>query len=156
MMLIKMFFNFCIQEEEEARRADEIAKAAAAAEARRLEAEREEREKRRQESELQAIKDRNFKEKMQQISQTAHGQKVLKKLNEDVSLINEINFFCLLLQLRFLQSDYFIKSHSLFHFLLLKMETFFKLYSLLFSVTFFKFSTFFFMTLKMFYLKSRY
>jgi len=51
-----------------------------------LDAEREEREKRRQESELQAIKDRNFKEKMQQISQTAHGQKVLKKLNEDVSI----------------------------------------------------------------------
>jgi len=25
---------------------------------------------------------------MQQISQTAHGQKVLKKLNEDVSLLN--------------------------------------------------------------------
>ncbi|XP_022167720.1 eukaryotic translation initiation factor 3 subunit A [Myzus persicae] len=72
-----------VREEEEARRAEEIAKAAAAAEARRLDAEREEREKRRQESELQAIKDRNFKEKMQQISQTAHGQKVLKKLNED-------------------------------------------------------------------------
>lgn len=53
----------------------------------RLDAEREEREKRRQESELQAIKDRNFKEKMQQISQTAHGQKVLKKLNEDVSIL---------------------------------------------------------------------
>ncbi|XP_025209044.1 eukaryotic translation initiation factor 3 subunit A [Melanaphis sacchari] len=72
-----------VREEEEARRADEIARAAAAAEARRLDAEREEREKRRQESELQAIKDRNFKEKMQQISLTAHGQKVLKKLNED-------------------------------------------------------------------------
>lgn len=76
-----------MQEEEEARRAEEIAKAAAAAEARRLDAEREEREKRRQESELQAIKDRNFKEKMQQISLTAHGQKVLKKLNEDVSYL---------------------------------------------------------------------
>lgn len=59
---------------------------------RRLEAEREERERRRQESELQAIKDRNFKEKMQQISQTAHGQKVLKKLNEDVSYSNLIAF----------------------------------------------------------------
>lgn len=56
---------------------------------RRLEAEREEREKRRQESELQAIKDRNFKEKMQQISLTAHGQKVLKKLNEDVSILKK-------------------------------------------------------------------
>lgn len=75
------------QEEEEARKAEEIAKAAALAELRRLEAEREEREKRRQESELQAIKDRNFKEKMQQISLTAHGQKVLKKLNEDVSTL---------------------------------------------------------------------
>lgn len=72
----------------------------------RLEAEREEREKRRQESELQAIKDRNFKEKMQQISLTAHGQKVLKKLNEDVSIMNSvfllsdkllINFFLILL-----------------------------------------------------------
>lgn len=72
-----------VREEEEARRAEEIARAAALAEMKRLEAEREEREKRRQESELQAIKDRNFKEKMQQISLTAHGQKVLKKLNED-------------------------------------------------------------------------
>lgn len=84
---IHYFYCFSLQEEEEARKADEIARAAALAELRRLEAEREEREKRRQESELQAIKDRNFKEKMQQISQTAHGQKVLKKLNEDVSIV---------------------------------------------------------------------
>lgn len=69
------------------------------AEKRRLEAEREERERRRQESELQAIKDRNFKEKMQQISQTAHGQKVLKKLNEDVSILKKIRLmflYCML------------------------------------------------------------
>lgn len=81
---------FLFQEEEEARRAEEIARAAALVELKRLEAEREEREKRRHESELQAIKDRNFKEKMQQISLTAHGQKVLKKLNEDVSILNII------------------------------------------------------------------
>lgn len=51
----------------------------------RLESEREEREKRRQQSEIQLIRDRHLKEKMQQISQTAHGQKVLKKLDEEVS-----------------------------------------------------------------------
>lgn len=50
----------------------------------RLEVEREEREKRRQQSEIQLIKDRHLKEKMQQISLTAHGQKVLKKLDEEV------------------------------------------------------------------------
>lgn len=84
---------YYVQEEAEARRAEEIARLAALAEMKRLDAEREEREKRRQESELQAIKDRNFKEKMQQISQTAHGQKVLKKLNEDVSINSSLVLF---------------------------------------------------------------
>lgn len=50
-----------------------------------MEQEREERERKRQENEIQQIKDRHLKEKMQQISQTSHGQKVLKKLDEDVS-----------------------------------------------------------------------
>lgn len=54
-------------------------------EQKRLELEREERERKRQENEIQQIKDRHLKEKMQQISQTSHGQKILKKLNEDVS-----------------------------------------------------------------------
>lgn len=56
----------------------------------RLESEREEREKRRQQSEIQLIRDRHLKEKMQQISQTAHGQKVLKKLDEEVCIKNNI------------------------------------------------------------------
>lgn len=54
------------------------------AEAKRLEAEREERERRRQENEIQQIKDRHLKEKMQQISLTSHGQKILKKLDDEV------------------------------------------------------------------------
>ncbi|XP_049807625.1 eukaryotic translation initiation factor 3 subunit A [Schistocerca nitens] len=71
------------REEEEMRRQEEAARAAALAEQRRLEQEREERERRRQQSEIQQIRDRNLKEKMQQISQTSHGQKILKKLDED-------------------------------------------------------------------------
>ncbi|XP_075226906.1 eukaryotic translation initiation factor 3 subunit a [Lycorma delicatula] len=72
-----------VREEEEARRAEEQARQQALAEQRRLELEREERERKRQESEIQQIRDRHLKEKMQQISQTSHGQKVLKKLDED-------------------------------------------------------------------------
>uniref|UniRef100_A0A1B6EIE9 Eukaryotic translation initiation factor 3 subunit A n=1 Tax=Cuerna arida TaxID=1464854 RepID=A0A1B6EIE9_9HEMI len=72
-----------VREEEEARRAEEAARQQALAEHRRLEQEREERERKRQENEIQQIKDRHLKEKMQQISQTSHGQKVLKKLDED-------------------------------------------------------------------------
>ncbi|XP_039284036.1 eukaryotic translation initiation factor 3 subunit A [Nilaparvata lugens] len=72
-----------VREEEEARKAGELARKQALAEARRLEAEREERERKRHESEMQQIKDRTLKEKMQQISMTPHGQKVLKKLEED-------------------------------------------------------------------------
>jgi translation initiation factor 3 subunit A len=59
-------------------------------EQKRLELEREERERKRQENEIQQIKDRHLKEKMQQISQTSHGQKILKKLNEDVSCVEQV------------------------------------------------------------------
>ncbi|KAF7994771.1 hypothetical protein HCN44_004243 [Aphidius gifuensis] len=72
-----------IREEEELRRHEELARQQALAEQKRLEQEREERERKRQQSEIQQIKDRHLKEKMQQISQTSHGQKVLKKLDED-------------------------------------------------------------------------
>ena len=64
-------------------------------EQKRLEAEREERERRRQENEIQQIRDRHLKEKMQQISQTAHGQKILKKLDEDVRFKKMRNFYFL-------------------------------------------------------------
>jgi translation initiation factor 3 subunit A len=74
-----------VQEEEEARRQEEQARQHMLQEQKRLELEREERERKRQENEIQQIKDRHLKEKMQQISQTSHGQKILKKLNEDVS-----------------------------------------------------------------------
>jgi translation initiation factor 3 subunit A len=74
-----------MQEEEEARRQEEQARQQMLQEQKRLELEREERERKRQENEIQQIKDRHLKEKMQQISQTSHGQKILKKLNEDVS-----------------------------------------------------------------------
>lgn len=57
------------------------------AEQKRLEQEREERERKRALNEIQQIKDKQVKEKMQQISLTSHGQRVLKKLDEDVSTI---------------------------------------------------------------------
>ncbi|XP_063981137.1 eukaryotic translation initiation factor 3 subunit A [Diachasmimorpha longicaudata] len=72
-----------IREEEEMRRLEELHRQHLMAEQKRLEQEREERERKRQQSEIQQIKDRHLKEKMQQISQTSHGQKVLKKLDED-------------------------------------------------------------------------
>ncbi|XP_073969168.1 eukaryotic translation initiation factor 3 subunit a isoform X2 [Rhodnius prolixus] len=72
-----------VREEEEARRAEELARQQALVEQRRLEQEREERERKRHENEIQQIKDRHLKEKMQQISQTAHGQKMLRKLDEE-------------------------------------------------------------------------
>ncbi|KAK0161623.1 hypothetical protein PV327_010077 [Microctonus hyperodae] len=72
-----------IREEEESRRLEEMHRQQMIAEQKRLESEREERERKRQQSEIQQIKDRHLKEKMQQISQTSHGQKVLKKLDED-------------------------------------------------------------------------
>lgn len=73
--------NF-VREEEEMRRQEELQRQQLLAEQKRLEQEREERERKRQQSEIQQIKDRTLKEKMQQISQTSHGQKVLKKLDE--------------------------------------------------------------------------
>lgn len=72
-----------VREEEEMRRQEETQRALMLAEQKRLEQEREERERKRHQSEIQQIKDRHLKEKMQQISQTSHGQKVLKKLDED-------------------------------------------------------------------------
>lgn len=72
-----------VREEEEQRRLEELARQQAMAEQKRLEQEREEREKKRALNEIQQIKDRHLKEKLQQISQTGHGQKILKKLDED-------------------------------------------------------------------------
>lgn len=72
-----------VREEEEHRRLEELVKQQALAEQKRLEHEREERERKRAQNEIQQIKDRHLKEKMQQISQTSHGQKILKKLDED-------------------------------------------------------------------------
>lgn len=71
-------------------RLEELARQQALAEQKRLEHEREERERKRALNEIQQIKDRHLKEKMQQISQTSHGQKVLKKLDEDVSFFPDI------------------------------------------------------------------
>ncbi|XP_059468760.1 eukaryotic translation initiation factor 3 subunit A isoform X2 [Neocloeon triangulifer] len=72
-----------VREEEEARRLEELARQQAMAEQKRLAQERQERERKRQENELQQIKDRTLKEKMQQISQTSHGQRILQKLQDD-------------------------------------------------------------------------
>lgn len=66
-------------------RLEELQRQQALAEQKRLEQEREERERKRALSEIQQIKDRHLKEKLQQFSQTEHGQKLLKKLDEDVS-----------------------------------------------------------------------
>uniref|UniRef100_A0A1B6CP13 Eukaryotic translation initiation factor 3 subunit A n=1 Tax=Clastoptera arizonana TaxID=38151 RepID=A0A1B6CP13_9HEMI len=68
---------------EEARRVEEVQRQHLLNEQKRLDQEREERERKRQESEIQQIKERHLKDKMQQISQTSHGQKVLKKLEND-------------------------------------------------------------------------
>ncbi len=80
------------QEQEEAKKIEELARQQAIAEQKRLEIEREERERKRQENELQQIRDRTLKEKMNQISKTAHGQKLLKTLHEDVSNPEELLF----------------------------------------------------------------
>ncbi|XP_014252767.1 eukaryotic translation initiation factor 3 subunit A [Cimex lectularius] len=72
-----------VREEEEAKRQGELIRKFHLDEQRRLEQEREERERKRQENEIQQIKDRHLKEKMHQISQTPHGQKILKKLDEE-------------------------------------------------------------------------
>lgn len=66
-------------------RQEEVSRAAAAAEARRLEAEREERERKRHENELAAMRERHLRERVAHISQTAHGQKMLSNINEEVS-----------------------------------------------------------------------
>lgn len=71
------------REEEELRRQEEQQRMQKLAEQKRLEQELEERERKRAANEIQQIKDKSLKEKMQQISQTSHGQKVLKKLDED-------------------------------------------------------------------------
>lgn len=55
----------------------------ALAEQKRLEQEREERERKRAMNEIQQIKDRHLKEKIQQISST-QGQKFLQKIIKDV------------------------------------------------------------------------
>lgn len=74
-------------------RLEEMQRQQVIAEQKRLEQEREERERKRQLNEIQQIKDRHLKEKLQQISQTGHGQKLLKKLDEDVSLYFLKNYF---------------------------------------------------------------
>uniref|UniRef100_A0A1A9W6N0 Eukaryotic translation initiation factor 3 subunit A n=1 Tax=Glossina brevipalpis TaxID=37001 RepID=A0A1A9W6N0_9MUSC len=71
------------REEEEARRQEEEARKAKLAEQKRLEQENEERERKRHQNEIQAIKEKSLKEKVQQISQTAHGKKMLQKLDEE-------------------------------------------------------------------------
>uniref|UniRef100_V5GT97 Eukaryotic translation initiation factor 3 subunit A n=1 Tax=Anoplophora glabripennis TaxID=217634 RepID=V5GT97_ANOGL len=73
-----------VREEEEQKRLEEMQRQHVLAEQKRLEQEREERERKRALNEIQQIKDRHRKEKLQQISQTEHGQKILKKLDEDV------------------------------------------------------------------------
>jgi len=72
-----------VREEEEQKRLEEIQRQQMIAEQKRLEEERQERERRRQQNEIEQIKHRHLQEKLQQISQTGHGQKILKKMDED-------------------------------------------------------------------------
>ncbi|GBP07379.1 Eukaryotic translation initiation factor 3 subunit A [Eumeta japonica] len=71
------------REEEEARRLEDEARKAKLAEQKRLEQENEQRERKRHQNEIQAIKEKSLKEKVQQISQTAHGKKMLEKLDAE-------------------------------------------------------------------------
>lgn len=71
------------REEEEARRLEDESRKAKLAEQKRLEKENEERERKRHQNEIQAIKEKSLKEKVQQISQTALGKKMLSKLDEE-------------------------------------------------------------------------
>lgn len=71
------------REELELRQQEEVARQHKLAEMRRLEQENEERERKRQENEIQMIKERNMKDKIDQIKQTAAGQKILKKFDEE-------------------------------------------------------------------------
>ncbi|XP_055923013.1 eukaryotic translation initiation factor 3 subunit A [Eupeodes corollae] len=71
------------REEEEHRRIEEASRQMKIAEEKRLQQENEEREKKRALNEIAAIKEKSLKEKMQQISQTAHGKKMLSKLDEE-------------------------------------------------------------------------
>lgn len=71
------------REEEEARRQEEESRKIKIAEQKRLEQENEERERKRHQNEIQAIKEKSLKEKVQQISQTALGKKMLQKLDEE-------------------------------------------------------------------------
>ncbi|KAL1498328.1 hypothetical protein ABEB36_009141 [Hypothenemus hampei] len=72
-----------VREEEEQKRLEEIQRQHMLAEQKRLEEERQERERRRHQNEIEQIKHRHLQEKLQQISQTGHGQKILKKMDED-------------------------------------------------------------------------
>lgn len=72
-----------VREEEEQKRLEEIQRQQLMAEQKRLEEERQERERRRHQNEIEQIKHRHLQEKLQQISQTGHGQKILKKMDED-------------------------------------------------------------------------
>uniref|UniRef100_A0A1L8E6Y9 Putative eukaryotic translation initiation factor 3 subunit a n=1 Tax=Haematobia irritans TaxID=7368 RepID=A0A1L8E6Y9_HAEIR len=71
------------REEEEARRLEEEARKAKLAEQKRLEQENEERERKRHQNEIQAIKEKSLKEKVEQISQTALGKKMLERLDPE-------------------------------------------------------------------------
>lgn len=71
------------REEEEIRRQGAELKRQKEAEQKRMADEQKERERKRALDEIQMIKEKSLKEKMQQISQTSHGQKILKKLDDE-------------------------------------------------------------------------
>ena len=80
-------FGFPVQEEADQRKAEERNRRLALAEKERLEKEQKERERKRKENEMRQQQDQILKDKMAAISQKSYGQKMLKKLDEEVGFI---------------------------------------------------------------------
>lgn len=77
------------REEEELRRQEEAQRQQKLAEQKRIEQEHEERIRKKQENEIQQIRERNLKDRVQQMSNTVIGKKVLEKLEkQDVEKID--------------------------------------------------------------------
>ena len=76
------------REVEEQKKQEEAARNQHLAEQKRLDLERQEREKKRQEDELKAINTKQIKDKIAQLTQSAHGQKVAQRLGSEMESID--------------------------------------------------------------------
>lgn len=77
-----------MREEEELRRQEEQVRQQKLAEQKKLEQEQEELRRKKHENEIAMIKEKNLKERVQQMSNTVIGKKVLEKLEKDVEKID--------------------------------------------------------------------